>query len=216
MLKRWFNFSSKGIGNGSAGGGDVPEENERPSPPVREGSGGALPSETRADLDRICRAVGEKRTPSRCGILDVVEMMNSEHLAGLPAESRRCAVLMALEAMGAGIDNLLQDAVGRQRALNEYDKEQQEQLRSFEEARAEENRRLSGELESVTNQYMARVQANLDEVAQEQDRFRQWQQKKLRQTKCIAEAAAMCVPENATAPPTGLTAVLERATVARW
>src|SRR5207302_5833209 len=120
-----------------------------------------LPSDHRADLEQIYRSAAPKPPQISCGILKVVEMVNSQHLSGLSPEARRCAVLMALEAVGAGIEDLLQDAVARQRALNDYDQEQQENLRRFEERKTEENRKLQGELETLTSQYMGRVEANL-------------------------------------------------------
>src|SRR5947208_17073753 len=124
MFKRLFGFSSNG--NGSAGVGElrngsmknglaVPAPQESECPPR---------SEHRVDPAPASRNAVVKQPQSPCGILKVVEMMNSEHLAGLSPEAKRCAIMMALEAVGAGVEDLLQDAVIRQRALNDQDKEQ--------------------------------------------------------------------------------------------
>ena len=207
MFKRWFEFSSNG--NGSASFGEhrngsseqslallEPQESEGPSRSTasqKEEPSSPLPSDHRVDLEQVYRTPGPKAGPVPCGILKVVEMVNSDHLAGLSPDAKRCAVMMALEAVGAGVEDLLQDAVVRQRALNDYDKEQQEALRRFEELKGEENRKLQSELESLTSQFMARVQANIDEVAREQDKFRAWQRKKQQESQHIAEAAAFCV-----------------------
>src|SRR5689334_14956362 len=54
---------------------------------------------------------------ARFGIAKVVEMVNSPHLSGLSQDAKRCAVMMALEAVGVSVEELLQDAVLRQRTL---------------------------------------------------------------------------------------------------
>src|SRR5205807_5696420 len=157
--------------------------------PTPQESEGPPRSEHRVDPAPASRNAVAKQPQSPSGILKVVEMVKSEHLAGLSPEAKRCAIMMALEAVGAGVEDLLQDAVVRQRALNDQDKEQQDALRRFEETKAEESRKLQSELESLTSEYMARVQGNADEVAREQDRFRAWQRKRQQESQQIAEAA---------------------------
>jgi len=193
------------------------QENESPPRPpasLPESAPTALLSEY-VDVQQIYGSPAPKPAPSPCGILKVVDMVNSEHLSGLSAEAKSCAIMMALEAVGAGVEDLLQDAVARQRALNDYDKEQQDALRRFEETKAEEKRKLQSELESLTTQYMVRVQANADEVSREQEKFRAWQRKKQHESQRIAEAAAFCVPDGLGPHAGGLSSVLERAAGAR-
>jgi hypothetical protein len=229
MFKRWFESSSNG--NGAAGNPEhcngpadqalalmelreCPRPSGRPDSASGERAGGA-PSDDRADFERIYSSAEATPQQTSCGILKVVEMVNSPHLSGLSSDARRCAVLMALDMAGAEIEYLLQDAVVRQRALNDYEKEQQEKLRRFEAEKAEESRTLQADLERLTGEYMARLQANLDEVAREQDDFRAWQRRKQQQAHRIADAAALCVPEGLASRSDSLTVVLERACTAR-
>jgi hypothetical protein len=149
------------------------------------------------------------------GIGKVVEMVNSQHLMGLSPDAKRCAVMVTLEAVGVGIEEVLQDAVLRQKALSTEEEKRQETLRAFEEVKSGENAKLQSELAGITNEFMSRMQANLDEVAGEQDKFRAWQRKKQQEAQQIAEAAAVCVPEGSGAHGGGLSAVLERACAAR-
>lgn len=151
----------------------------------------------------------------RFGIGKVVEMVNSQHLSGLSPDAKRCAVMMTLEAVGVGVEEVLQDAVLRQRALSTEEDERQETLRRFEDVKSGENGKLQTELAGITNDFMTRMQANLDEVAGEQDKFRAWQRKKQLEAQQIAEAAGVCVPEGSGVHGGGLTAVLERACAAR-
>ena len=59
---------------------------------------------------------------------------------------------------------------------------------------------------------MARIQANIDEVAASQDRFRAWQKRKQQELQHISTAAAICVPKSAEGGATGTSygAVLAR------
>jgi len=146
------------------------------------------------------------------GILKVSEMLNSSHLSGMSHESKRCSVMMAIEAAGIPVEDLLQDAMLRQRALNDYEQGEELHLKDFESATDHENSLLQAEVERLTSQYMARIQANIDEVAAAQDRFRAWQKRKNQELQHISAAAAICVPKGAenNGNNTSYTAVLAR------
>ena len=225
MLKHWFEFSSNG--NGSAGTGErrnstanpvlAVTESESKERPLR-GAGAVaycLPESGRPDFDTIYEGAVLKPPEIPCGILRVVEMMSSPHLSAMPVEARRSALLMALEAVGAELEDVLQDAVVRQRALRDYEEEEEGKLRRFEAAKTEENRKLQAELDRLTKDCMFRMQANLDEVARGQDEFRGWQKKKQQEAQRIADAAAFCVPEGIGGGNSSLAGVLERACAAR-
>ncbi len=55
------------------------------------------------------------------GIQKTAEMGNSPHLAGMSSGFKRKALLMALEATGTDVGEVLNDVVTRQRALKEYE-----------------------------------------------------------------------------------------------
>jgi len=145
-------------------------------------------------------------------IMKVAEMVNSGHLATMSPEAKRNSLLMALEAASVAVEDVLQDAVIRQKALADYEDGQKTRLKNFEQAKAEENTKIQAELERLTNLHMARIQSNLDEVAREQDNFRAWQKSKNHESQRITEAAAFCVPEGSPVSANTLAGVLERAT----
>jgi len=86
------------------------------------------------------RAMGEK-SRDRYSVLTVVGMMDSAHLAGMSVESKRSSVMMALEAAGVPPSQILQDAMVRQSALDDYVDTQEKKLRAFESAMNDANRR---------------------------------------------------------------------------
>jgi hypothetical protein len=223
MLKELFRFSS--IEN--SGPGTVAANLEGPSDHARalakladqfdrSVAVAAIPATAAAGGDKtppfeqIYQNAAIKPPRLAYNILKVAEMLRSQHLEGMSTESRRCSLLMALEAAGAELEDLLQDAVVRQRALNDFEDAELNRLKELEARKGAENREIQAELDRLTGQYMSLIQANVDAVAREQDNFRAWQKRKQQEVQRITEAATICVP-----PGTGnggLTAVLERAT----
>jgi hypothetical protein len=222
MLKKWFTLptveeaesSAVPPQNGSTSRAPAAQTDEGPGPgrlPAPAPGGAIMPKY--GPFEQIYQAAAVKPPRLPYGILKVAEMMNSEHLSGMSADAKRCSLLMALEAADAEVEDLLQDAVVRQRALNDYEESQKNRLKNFEQAKADDNTKIQAELDRITTQYMARIQANLDEVAKEQDSFRAWQRAKQVESQRITDAAAYCVPQSNTSGVATLTAVLERATV---
>jgi hypothetical protein len=168
-------------------------------------------------FDDVYTADGIKPSTRAYTILKVAAMLNSRHLAEMAPEAKRSSLMMALEAAAVEIGELLQDAVNRNRALDAYESERIEQIKNFEAVKAEENNRLHAELEKLTGQYMARIQNNSDQVAQEQDNFRSWQKRKQQESQRITDAASFCVPQGNS--PNGnagsLSVVLERINMPR-
>ncbi|MCX6628392.1 MAG: hypothetical protein NTW28_12270 [Candidatus Solibacter sp.] len=229
MFRRMFQFSSSeketllASRNGSAGhslgmaelSSALQHETERSGNAVAGTTTGVTPVlESFAD---VYAAAGVRATGKNYTILKIAEMVNSKHLVDMTPEAKRNSLMMALEAAGAEIGDLLQDAVTRNRALDEYEDERQEQIKAFENVKAEENNKLHAELEQLTSQYMSRIQANSDQVAQEQDKFRGWQKRKQQESQRITDAATFCVPQG-NGPigiPNSLSAVLERVNLPR-
>ena len=147
MLKRWFPFSfaeelaprSGAFRNGSGNCGTAiadPDTEADPAPATSTRS--PLASTTPAGAGKFLpfgqiyqgSAVKPPRLPD--GILKVATMVNSQHLSGLSPDAKRCSLLMALEAAGVEVEELLQDAVMRQKALNDYEEAHRNRLHEFE------------------------------------------------------------------------------------
>jgi hypothetical protein len=133
------------------------------------------------------------------GILRVVDMVHSPHLSGMSADAKRNAVLMALEAVGVKAEDLLQDAIVRQRALNDYEEAQQTKLKDFETSKDQENATIRAELDRLSAAHLTRIQENLELVTRQQDNLRTWTKRKEQESEQIAEAASFCTAQNASA-----------------
>jgi hypothetical protein len=215
MLKQWFNFSYQ---NGSHNGVAHPAT-ETSTHNLADTAKDVAPAPesriaTPPAFDQIYNGGAVKPSRIPYGILKVADMIASTHLSGMSPETKRSALLMALEAAGAEVEDVLQDAVVRQRALNDYEETYQGRLKDLENLKSEENSKIQAELDRITGQYMSRIQANVDDVAREQDNYRAWQKRKQQEVERITEAAAFCVPHGSQ-NGNGLSSVLERATFPR-
>jgi hypothetical protein len=143
-------------------------------------------------------------------ILKVSDMIGSEHLHGLSPAGKHSALMMALEAAGVAVEDMLQDAVQRQRVLNEYEEGQRRRLELFENTKLQDNQRLAEEMEGMCSQYRMRIATAVQEIERERAIFRDWQDRKEREQRRISEAASACVPGESGASDASISRLLER------
>jgi hypothetical protein len=147
-------------------------------------------------FEQIYQTAAVKPPKLAYGIQKVAEMGNSTHLAGMSSVFKRKALLMALEATGTDVGEVLNDVVTRQRALKEYEESYLEKVNQFEAAEAEQTRLQQTELEKITSQFQARFDASRDEVERWHREFREWQKNKQQELQRLSDAAALCVPHE--------------------
>jgi len=148
---------------------------------------------------------------ARWDILKVADMIASEHLHGLSPAGKHSALRMALEAAGVAVEDMLQDAVQRQRVLNEYEEHQRKRLEGFERLKLGDNERLSEEMEAICSQYRMRIATGVQEIERERAVFRDWQERKEREHRRISEAASACVSgESSASSDVSISRLLEK------
>ncbi len=129
-------------------------------------------------------------------IAKVAEMLRSEHIRNLPREVKRSSVLVGLEAAGASIQEVIEDAVKRDRALDTFESVQQQAVEKLEARKTQENQQIQAEMDRIVAEHRARMQSNADEVAKEKERFFAWRLKKQEEEQKIADAVSYFVVEN--------------------
>jgi hypothetical protein len=100
-------------------------------------------------MEDIYRMAGILNPRKAYRINNITEMLNSEHLRGLSKEMKRASVLMALDAAGVTIEEVLQDAKARQDVIDSYEADQRRQFEAQLARKAEENTQIQAELERV-------------------------------------------------------------------
>jgi hypothetical protein len=200
-LAHWRSKHDDENGNGNSENGD----HSLPTAPAEVVAPAAVAANFEVELlpvEEIYRASGVMNV--RHNIHRVVDMLHSEHIRGLTNEMKRAAVLMALDAAGIAVDQVVQDAKARQNALDFYEADQKKQVEAKWARKAEENIQIQAELDRLKEHYMARIARNLESVDQEKVTFGDWLEKKQQESQSISEAASLfvkpAVPELAVGP----------------
>jgi hypothetical protein len=129
-------------------------------------------------------------------IMKVADMLHSEHIRNMPRDVKRGSVMVALEAAGAPLQDVIQDAVKRDRALDTFEKVQEKNLQDLETKATQENQQTEAEMNRVVAEYHSKIQANNDKVAREKERFYAWRLKKQEEEQKISDTVSYFVTEN--------------------
>jgi hypothetical protein len=153
-------------------------------------------------MEDIYRASGIVNPRRGYSVTKVVEMLHSEHLRGLSKEMKRASVLMALDAAGVSIEDVLRDAKVRQEAIDSYEATQRKQFEAMWAQKAEENAKINAELERVKASYAEKIKRNEDGVAREKSTFVTWLTSKQQEAQDMDEAVELCRKPAADPMPT--------------
>lgn len=160
---------------------------------------GSSPRSELLCYEDIYNAAGIATPASGYGIRKVVDMLESERIRELPEDVKRASVLMALDAAGASVDELMKDATRKQGALDSYEQAQRTQLNDFDAKKTHENAQIEAELERMRVHYAERMQKNRDQVEREKEALRNWQMSKQSESRRISEVIELCSNKKAVA-----------------
>jgi hypothetical protein len=203
MLSKWLKPAPKqdrknvpnGSSNGARGSNSVASASTELSHDLYARSGRKAPAAPQGDLlplEDVYRATGILDARAGYNVLKVVEMLGSSHIRELPDDMRRASVLMALDAAGISVEEILKDARLRLEALATYEADQERRLKESESRKLQENAEIQLEMERVSEHYLERMNRNLDEVAAERNPFGNWQTMKQQEIQRISDAVGLC------------------------
>src|SRR5262245_40681500 len=206
MDKKWYNYfvSVNDAGAAMAAGQDTPPADaSNPAQTVADIASSVVvepkfnsPVADPTSFDQIYEAAEIPPAPKGYSIMKVADMMQSEHIRSMPADVRRSSVLVALDAAGVDIKDVIQDAVRRDRALDTFERVQEKQVGDLATQKSKENAQIQAEMDKYVAEQRAKIQANNDAVTREKERFFGWRLKKQQEEKKIADAVAPFVTEN--------------------
>jgi hypothetical protein len=142
-------------------------------------------------LQDIYLAVGIMSSRLGYNIDTVSGMLDSDHLRGMASEVKRASVLMALEAAGIPVDELLRDGAKRLEALNSYEVAERKRFEDYEARKTQESAQIQLEVERMTAHCMDRIKHNLSEVTLAKDAFLNWQTTKQTESQRISDAVGL-------------------------
>jgi Asp-tRNA(Asn)/Glu-tRNA(Gln) amidotransferase A subunit family amidase len=209
VSKKWYSyFVVADQSEQSPAGGEAPVPAPRraadlvPEVPVEATPPGATPAGTRAapapaaDLAIVYDSAKITAPAHGYTVLKVAEMLRSEHIRSLPPDVRAKSVLVALDAAGVKVDEVVEDAVRRDRALDTYERVLQQHLDELSATVAVENREAEEEIAAKVAEIRARIDANTRRVATEKAEFEAWRTRKQQEEALIADAVGHFVSEN--------------------
>ncbi len=129
-------------------------------------------------------------------VLKVAEMLQSEHIRALPADVKRKSVMVALDAAGVKVTDIVEDAVRRDRALDTYERVLQKSLEDLRAKTAAENQRIEDEISQRVAELRVTIEQNRKKTEREQAEFQAWQTRKHQEEEAIATAVSYFVSEN--------------------
>jgi hypothetical protein len=156
----------------------------------------ADPVEGLASMEQIYSSAQIATPAHGYNILKVADMLQNEHIRSLPGDVKRKSVLVALDAAGVKVLEIIEDAVRRDRALDTFENVLQKRLDDLRASKEAENRRIEEEVQQKLNELRARVQENNKALVEEQESLKAWRLKKQSEEARIAEAVSYFVAEN--------------------
>jgi len=149
-----------------------------------------------ATFDEIYAAAEIHTPPHGYTIYKIADMLQSDYIRNLPADVKRSSILLALDAAGVKLQDIIEDAVRRDRALDTFERVQQKSVEDLEKQKTEENRQIQEELDRLVAEHRTRIQANSDAVGKEKERFFSWRLQKQQEEQKIADTVSHFVTEN--------------------
>jgi hypothetical protein len=129
-------------------------------------------------------------------VLKVAEMLQSEHIRSLPPDVKQRSIMVALDAAGVKVAEIIEDAVQRDRALDTYERVLQKHLEDLRARKIAENRQIEEEINQRVAELRAKVTQNEAELTAEQNNLLAWRVRKRQEEDRIAEAVGYFVSEN--------------------
>jgi len=208
MSKKWYNYI---VSVDDAAGAVQTPPNVRTAPAATKSAAQSVaeiastiatepkfttPVSDPTSFEEIYKAAEIPPAPQGYSILKISQMLESEHIRNLPSDVKKSSVLVALDAAGVDIKEVIQDAIRRDRALDTYERVQQRAAEELEARKTKENSEIQAQIDKYVTEQRAKIQANNDEVSREKQRFTGWRLKKQQEEKKIAEAVGYFVTEN--------------------
>src|SRR5262245_43870265 len=201
MSKKWYNYFVSVDEPGSAG--DQPQPERTAAQTVADIAASVAPEPKltnvpppSASFDEIYSAAEIHPPAHGYTIYKIADMLQSEHIRNLPAEVKRSSILLALDAAGVKLQDIIEDAVRRDRALDTFERVQQKAVEDLTARKEQENQQIQAEMDRLVAEHRARIQANNDAIAKERDRYYSWRLQKQQEEQKIADTVSHFVSEN--------------------
>ncbi len=147
-------------------------------------------------FEAIFQAFGIKEPANGFTVYRAEELLRSVYLKNANPEIRRSALMVALEALRIPAEEVIQDAVRRDKALTQFEKIEERRLRELEQKKSEENKRLQEEMERIFNEIREKMEDNNSLLKDTRDKFQAWQQEKEKEEQRLSSVLQYFVSQD--------------------
>lgn len=197
MAKKWYSYFVVTEEPAAGPSGDAPPQRVADVAPDSGAETIVIPpAQGAVDLGQVYDAAKIETPAHGYTVLKVARMLESEHIRSLPGDVKRKSILVALDAAGVKVTEIVDDAVRRDRALDTYERVLQKHLEEREAETAAENQRLEEDIARHAAELRARIDANARALDVDRQEFRTWQQQKRQEEAAIADAVGYFVSES--------------------
>jgi hypothetical protein len=151
------------------------------------------------DFPSIYKASGIKDPAHGFTAPKVLEILNSPDFAGLDTRAKAAALSGFLRMSPSGpvaIRDVIEDALARDTALDGFEGFLKMKLEARNADREKENEALQAGIDELARKNREKIQANLEAMAKEQERFASWQGRKRIEEQKLFEAIGPFVEQN--------------------
>ncbi|MBK8229864.1 MAG: hypothetical protein IPK72_04575 [Candidatus Eisenbacteria bacterium] len=171
---------------------EAPRPVHLPPPPTSEQLAPLAAKELTVDFTQIYAALKLPTPPHGWNVEKVIGVLDSPHFQGLDAATRKAALLAMLGANQASPAEIVEDAARRDQALDAYEnfarKKLADRVTGFRQAIAEEEERI--------RLSQAAIEQHRKAVAQEDEGFQSWLERKLEQEETLARVVALLTDQS--------------------
>jgi Skp family chaperone for outer membrane proteins len=157
-------------------------------------AGGEIP-----DFPQIYKASGVTDPPHGFSAYKVLEILSSPDFAALDPRAKAAALSGFLKMNPSGpvpIADVIQDAVARDRALDNFEQFLAKKLETRAEELSKENAALQAEIDDLNRRNQEKMSANRAALDQEKQRLAQWQARKRIEERKLFDAVGPFVEQN--------------------
>jgi hypothetical protein len=201
VSKKWYNYFVETAPSGA----ETAETPADPAPQARVtdlvGDAGAEPTFSEpvtapTDLAVVYQSAQIPTPAHGYTVIKVAEMLRSEHLNTLPDDVKKRSIMVALDAAGVKVADIVEDAVRRDRALDTYERVLIKNLEDTRALKESENARLEAEINQRVAELRQRIADNQAEIDRERKELEAWRAGKREEENRIAEAVGHFVSPN--------------------
>jgi hypothetical protein len=200
VSKKWYNyFVETAPGAETAGSPAAADAPARVTDLVTDADAEttfAEPVTAPTDLAVVYESAQIPTPPHGYTVIKVAEMLRSEHLNALPDDVKKRSIMVALDAAGVKVADIVEDAVRRDRALDTYERVLIKNLENTRAQKESENAQLEAEINQRVSELRQRIADNQAEIDRERKELEAWRAGKRDEENRIAEAVGHFVSPN--------------------